>query len=58
MDSVHGRGRDERLHPGHPDQIRLVQLVGQGPVGLDLPGGQCGFRALGRPSPTGCRLVG
>jgi hypothetical protein len=27
-------------------------------VGLDLPGGQCGFQAHGWPSPTGCRLVG
>jgi hypothetical protein len=26
-------------------------------VGLDLPGGQCGFQAYGWPSPTACRLV-
>jgi hypothetical protein len=52
-----GGGGDERLHAGHPDQIGRVWVVGEGPVGLDLPGGQCGVEAHGWSSPTGCRLV-
>jgi hypothetical protein len=33
-------------------------VVGEGPVGLDLPDGRCGFQAHGWPTPTGCRLIG
>jgi hypothetical protein len=40
------------------NQIGRVRVVGECPVRLDLPGGQCGFQAHRWPLPTGCWLVG
>ena len=53
-----GSGGDERLHPGDPDQIGRIRLAGEGPISLNLPGGQCGFQADGRPSPTDSWFIG
>ena len=53
-----GCRRDERLHPGDPYQIGRVRVAGKCPVGLDLPGGQCGFQTYGWPSPIGSRFIG